>query len=359
MREIPAARDGGAEPIHADIAAAGVLGALREQDPAGWDQALEALDYIPVNYSSAWIDYQLAYQRGHGGKWLDASLILHHDHRPCGVWPITYSVKDDRPSFTSQGLPLAPPLFVKDLPDRSRKRQVQNCLRAWQRICASYAIAEFRSAESFNDQANRGMSEWHDQFLRLGGRAVLRHELFVDLSLDIEMIKANFRKSYRSLITSGVRTWEVIEMTAEDPGSWAEFRELHLQVSGRVTRSPESWDLQYRAIADGKAFLIYLRDGGGKMVGGGFFAVTRDEGVYAVGAYDRSLFDKPLGHVVQYRAIELMKSRKMRWYKVGQRHYPSEQPAATDKEISISEFKQGFATHLFPHYILCHEHNPA
>jgi len=137
-----AARDADAEPIHADIAAAGVQGAFREHDLAGWKSALGALHYIPVNYSSAWIDYQLAYQRGHGGKWLDLSLILHHDHRPCGVWPITYSVKDNRPSFTSQGLLLSPPLFVKDLPNRSRKRQVQNCLRFWQRVCASHAIAE-------------------------------------------------------------------------------------------------------------------------------------------------------------------------------------------------------------------------
>lgn len=184
---------------------------------------------------------------------------------------------------------------------------------------------------------------------------MLRHELFVDLSLDIETIKANFRKSYKSLITSGTRSWAVGEMTAGHPALWEEFRELHLQVSGRVTRCPESWDVQHRAIAEGDAFLVYLRDSNGKMVGGGFFATTRDEGAYAVGAYDRSLFDKPLGHVVQFRAIELMKSRKLRWYKIGQRHYPSELATATDKEISISEFKQGFATHLFPQFVLCHE----
>jgi FemAB family protein len=345
--------------MHEFLAAAGVQGAFRDQDPAGWEQTLAALEYIPVNYSSAWIDYQLAFQRGHGGQWLDASLVLHHDHRPCGVWPITYSIKGDTPSLTSQGLPLSPPLFVKDLPERSRKRQVQSCLRAWAGVYESHSDSQFRSAESFIDEAGRGMSEWHDQCLRQGAQAILRHELFVDLSLEIEAIKANLRKSYRSLITSGTRAWEVGEMTAEDPALWAEFRELHLQVSGRATRCSESWDLQHRAIAEGAAFLVYLRDSGRRMVGGGFFAITRDEGVYGVGAYDRSLFDKPLGHVVQYRAIELMKSRKLRWYKIGQRHYPSEQPVASDKEISISEFKQGFATHLFPHFILFHEHKPA
>ena len=79
---------------------------------------------------------------------------------------------------------------------------------------------------------------------------------------------------------------------------------------------------------------------------------VRDECAYGVGTYDRSLFEKPLGHVVQYCAIELMKARELRWYKIGQRPYPSEQPRATDKEFSIAEFKQGFATHLFPQYVL-------
>jgi len=66
-------------------------------------------------------------------------------------------------------------------------------------------------------------------------------------------------------------------------------------------------------IGNQNAFSVYLRDTEGAMIGGGFFNFTRDEGVYSVGAYDRSLFDKPLGHVVQFRAIEELKSRGIRW----------------------------------------------
>ncbi len=92
----------------------------------------------------------------------------------------------------------------------------------------------------------------------------------------------------------------------------------------------------------------------GQMVGGGFFSTSRDEGQYSVGAYDRSLFDKPLGHVVQYRAIEEMRGRGIRWYKLGARPYLSDIPIPTDKEMSISDFKQGFASHIFPRYCLKH-----
>lgn len=91
------------------------------------------------------------------------------------------------------------------------------------------------------------------------------------------------------------------------------------------------------------------------MVGGGLFSFTSDEGLYVVGAYDRSLFDKPLGHVVQYRAIEELKKRDVKWYKIGTRPYSSNAPTPTDKEISIAKFKQGFASHVFPYYFLTHK----
>jgi len=341
--------------IAATVAVAGWHTTPRERNLTVWEETLAALHYIPVAYSSASIDYQLAYQRGHGGEWVDISMILYHDHRPCGVWPLSFSVKDHRPSLSSHGLPLLPPLFVKDLPERSRKSQIQNSLQVLERICAAGEVPDRSSAESFVDRAEAGSSEWHDQLMRAGARATLRHELFVDLSLELDAIKAHFRKSYRSLITSGARVWQVGHMTATDPPLWSEFRKLHLQVAGRMTRSAESWDEQHRAIAAGHAFLVFLRDSDGKMVGGGFFNTTRDEGVYGVGAYDRALFDKPLGHVVQYRAIELMKGRGLRWYKIGQRPYASEQPPATEKELSIAEFKHGFATHLFPQYVLHHD----
>ena len=161
--------------ITSAIQATGAHATFRETDPASWDRTLLALHYIPVSYSSASIEYQLAYQRGFGGKWSDISLILDHDHRPCGVWPLSFSVKDDRPSVTSHGLAVLPPLFVKDLPDRSRKSVVQSCLRLWKQICVAGEIATRISSESFVDRAEKGLSEWHDQLLRDGADRPLVH----------------------------------------------------------------------------------------------------------------------------------------------------------------------------------------
>ena len=337
------------------LAAVGERATSRQENHVLWSQTLEELSHIPVSYSHAAIDYQLAYHRGHGGDWWDISLVLYHDGRPCGVWPLSFSVNSGKASLTSYGFPVLPPFFVNGFLDKSRKTLVKECLDLLGEICRTGSVPEWESAESFAGQSGVGLSEWHDQSLRRGATVILRHELFVDLSVEIATLKARFRKSYKSLITSGTRTWQVSVMTEANQKVWSEFRELHLKVSGRVTRSAESWEFQHQAIVDRNAFLVVLRNDRGGMVGGGFFNMTRDEGVYGVGAYDRSLFDKPLGHVVQYRAIEEMKSRGLRWYKIGMRPYSAELPTPTEKELSIAEFKQGFGANLFPQYVLRHE----
>jgi hypothetical protein len=64
----------------------------------------------------------------------------------------------------------------------------------------------------------------------------------------------------------------------------------------------------------------------------------------------------PFQHLAhaQYRAIEELKKRDVRWYKLGARPYPKHFPVPSAKEISIGEFKQGFASHLYPRIILEH-----
>jgi len=318
-----------------------------------WEETFNHLSYKPVAYSNASIDYQLAYQHGHGGTWHDLSTVIFWDNKPVALWPLSISIKENTAKITSQGLPVMAPIFVADSPIISRKRIIKVCLELADTLAIAHNISEWESGESFSNSI--GLSEWHVQSMARDSLCHLVHELYLDLGMDIAEIKRNFRKSYKSLIVSGSKLWTVGVLDGQkDERVWQEFRDLHFSVSGRVTRSDETWMMQYQDIESGRAFFVWLRNSEGEMVGGGLFNFTEDEGVYAVAAYDRSLFDKPLGHVVQYRAIEELKKRKVSWYKIGVRPYGSDNPRPTDKEIKIGEFKQGFSSHCFPHYRLIH-----
>lgn len=340
------------ENIKQLAASYGLSVSLRTCELDAWSETLGRCAYVPVMYTNSSIEFQWAYQRGHGGNWEDLSLLIYWDNKPMAIWPLSMAHKVGRAIFNSHGLAMLPPIFSADCPTPSRKRITKSCLDLADAIASTVGLEWWESAELFSD--TNALSDWHVEAMARRATCNMLHELFLDLRPGMAEIKRNFRKSYKSLISSGLGLWSVDVLDTVDESVWSEFRQLHLNASGRKTRSDETWALHLQDIGAQQAFLVYLRDSGGVMVGAGFFNYTRDEGLYAVAAYDRALFDKPLGHVVQYRAIEELKKRGVRWYKIGLRPYPAEMPSPTAKEISIGEFKQGFASHMFPRFGLRH-----
>lgn len=280
----------------------------------------------------------------------DISIILRNEHQDVyGVWPLTVALHNNQYILSSYGQPVHPPLFVQALSIKKKKKLAKQCFELCETLARKYQLSSWQSIESYPPNKH-SLSDWYQVALNAGMTTHMQHELFVDLSLSIAEIKRYFRKSYGSLINQGLRVWNVAVLEGENRAVWRQFHALYDRVAGKKIRSERAWDLQYQAIVEGHAILIYLTDDQGGMVGGGYFYTSRDECVYAVAAYDRALFDKPLGHVVQYRLIETMKDKGLQWYKIGPIVYPQDAP--TQKELSIAHFKQGFSTHCVPSFLL-------
>lgn len=93
--------------------------------------------------------------------------------------------------------------------------------------------------------------------------------------------------------------------------------------------------------------MVMMYDSSDELIGASFFQVCNLHGMYSVAAYNRSLFDQPIAHVSQWYAIRHMKALGVRWYYIGRIFYPCDRENPTAKELSISRFKEGFATDLF------------
>ncbi len=324
----------------------------RISNEAVWDEVLSSCNYLPATYTNSNILYQWQYQRGLDGCCQDLSIIINSNNKPVAIWPLSLSKIDNFYSLTSHGLPVHPPLFVKGCSVSIQKRIIKCCFELSNIISNVSGIKMWQSSDSFLDL--NGLSSWHILAKGGGAKSVLAYDLFIDLRQDLNQIKSGFRRSYRSLVNSGLKNWTVGILDVPNKKVWQSFKDLHKKVAGRTTRNNETWEIQFNDIANQQAFLIYLLNNDGEMDGAGFFNFTKDEGLYSVAAYKRELFDKPLGHVVQYRAIEELKKRKVRWYKLGSRPYATDNPPPSKKEISIGEFKQGFASHIFPRYLITH-----
>lgn len=343
-------REGLVQQFDSMLAVFGLAAKYRCDCHNEWQAVAEQLDYYPVNYSEAWIDYQTSYWEGKGTEIHDVSVVIYYEHRPVGIWPVSLT-GGGVGVIGSSGGELQPPIFDHRLVLKAVRKIISACLDLVDAFCRTNAILAWSGTEL--QPGKHWLSEWQIEAMQRGAEAVLRHDVFVDLSLDMAAIKSRFRKSYKSLITSGAKHFQVGVIGREGSAEiWKEFRSLHLAAAGRATRTEESWDLQYTALRNGEIFLVELRDHTGRMVGGALFNLTRDEGYYSVGAYDRDLFDKPIGHLIQYRAIEEMKRLGLRWYHIGKRPFPGEQPALTEKQLAIVHFQNGFATHILPRFIL-------
>lgn len=130
----------------------------------------------------------------------------------------------------------------------------------------------------------------------------------------------------------------------EAANKFDEFRNLHLEVAGRVTRSLETWNIQRAQLLNGfaKLICIFLE---GNLVGCSYISCNRSSALYAVGVYRRDLSHLHLGHLAQWCAIEELNKVGIFKYRLGHLDSSLDKPIST-KEISIGQFKKGFANQI-------------
>ena len=326
---------------------------FRSKCGAQWGDIVAQIADVPTQYLEHLVDYQSTVFHFLSEQVVDISLVLYSDRKVCGVWPLFLDLnnKESIKSINDQfGGIVIPPLFIDSIPKKTERRIIKACNRFLDSLARRIGCEVLRTSEL---SGSGYVSQWHQ--IALENDAYLdrvNYELYVDLTLSIEEIRKAIRKSYKPLVSSGLKNWEVTVLDQYCEKTWNRFRELHKSVSGGITRPIESWDIQHNAIKCGNAFLVYVSGGDGEMVGGGLFDMSGNEGNYSVATYKKSLSDQPLGHLVQYHALLKIKEKGRSRYYIGSRFYREELPVVTEKQVNISSFKAGFSTFVLPRVTL-------
>ena len=309
-----------------------------------WRQvlALASLDNCISDIES--IDYYIEYFKDKS-NFESLSSVVFQNSQPIAVFILEIANEGKNKVVTSNGGNITSPIYLKDLSKKMIKK-INESLHS--------AISEFRK-ESFEycfeyELNENGCSDWYLNLVTKYSVKEIVHNLYVDLSFPLEDIKRNFRKSFRPLVNRGVELWDVkiIDYESSDiDEQFITFRDFHSLVAGYKSRSNKSWALQADMVKVGKAFVVSIFDND-ELIGFGFFPKNGTHCVYAVGVYDRNKFSQPLGHVVQFKAIEYMKKIGVKKYLLGIRFFSAQQRLASEKEINISHFKEGFANLMLP-----------
>lgn len=338
---------------------------LLREDEDSWNSCLSAFPhdkYVSVQYKPSFIRYQEEYFTHVYEEYTDCSLILKRGGIVVGIWPLCLYYSNNEILLGSNGSDIVEPLF-SNLPKAEAQRDViQQIIDAFVFLHSDPSIPLSNCCLSAVTTMDEGMSQWQRKWMEAGAICSrVSWWAYADLSLPTEEIQRRIRRTNRYSIEKARQEYDVAIYDSEYEINevFDRFREFHCEVSGRMTRSQSTWDLQRDSILSnsditGWDFVISLRDKvSTKLVGMALYTATPQTGYYAVAAYDRKRFDRPVGHVAQAVAMEYMKSKGVRWYEIGERSYPGDL-GVNDKLINIGKYKEGFATHIFPriHMIL-------
>ena len=270
---------------------------------------------------------------------INLSIVLYDDHQAVGILPLlVHKNKKNEWVLSSNGIEIVEPIFKKSIGEKVRKKLESKILNLIFDLSRELKInkCQFTNMDLFR------LSKWYIKLLELAEETFTTYHCLIDLSLSIEEIRSQFRKSFKSLINKGLREWNVQVHDDVTQEQFEKFRLLHKSVVGKSTRSIESWNKQKQQIDACEAFVVTVTDKKDLLVGAGLFTYTKDLGRYSVGVY--RLENDSLGHVVQMKSIETFKKKSIGWYEMGEKYLNIDKIPPTEKELSISFFLEGFAT---------------
>jgi len=311
-------------------------------DSDNWQSVLKSCATVPsIFHLLNTVHYYIAYFSKESA--VNLSMVLYDNKQAVGLMPLmAHKNEQSEWVLSSNGVEIVEPIFSQSLARKVKKRLEVQLFNLISDLSRQLNIGQ---CQFVNIECSE-LSSWYVMCAERAKEAFSTHHLLVDLSLSFEDIRLKFRKSFKPLINKGLREWQVEVHEQVTSELFERFRLLHKSVAGRSTRPIESWDKQKEQIDSMESFIVTVSDEDNVLIGAGLFTYSRYSGLYCVGAYKRELFDKPLGHAVQMKAIETFKNNGLKWYEIGQKHLKIDKIPATEKELSISHFKEGFATHI-------------
>ena len=219
-------------------------------------------------------------------------------------------IKPDTLSGRGGGVLLPPLLCENGNTMESKRKLLRKCITALGELCKKFRIIKFKTADT---AFYGGTTVWIQMLLEEGASCCgVDNECYVDLSLSEQEILAQIRRTNKYSIQKSKELWKseiVIGQSGRDKveSCFESFRKLHAEVSGRVTRSRKTWDMQCEAVLRTNDFVVLLYDEEGGLIGASLYSTTGSVGSYSVAAYKRELFSQPVGHISQWLAIQHMK----------------------------------------------------
>ena len=307
-------------------------------------EKLEELENLPWRYSLSAQKYYSAYFQNDKSIIENLVLTIFQGNHLIGITAISIT-KIDR-MITSNGEAVLLPFLVDTITFLAREYIMNLFIDLILQIKKAFNL----QSPVFQTYSVNLLPSISERLLEISKRVVEREVYLKDCRGDQSELWTGIRKSYKSKINKGLREVTHGILTGQEASVlFDSFKQLHLEVSGHKTRSDITWQIQKSEVLNKSAFLTFTKIGE-ELIGCSFVSHTRYSAIYGVGVYKRELLDMNLGHISQWISIQQLNRIGVREYRLGHLEMDCNMPYSS-KELSIANFKKGFATEIKYEYL--------
>lgn len=326
---------------------------IREDLLPEWDDFVDRSDDAWFWHRRAYIEFRVELAGRHLVR--DESFLLIENASIVAICPAVIEARSEGKSryreFAFGGDPLPMPALRNELSRAKRQEALEQYVAVLKELAVKHEVqyGSFRVPGLAPARYHGGLPPTNP-LVRYGFIDLPYQTQVVDLRQDDKVLWDDVRKGHKHAINRAAKELvvEVWEQGSITDGKFEEYQALHIRDAGRQVRSQKSYEMMRKWIKAGHGALVEARVGSDP-VAYAFVILFKDGAYYGSGCQDPESRDLGATHLVQWRTIEWLRRKGVRFYELGIQHYgPQWFLTPSPKDITIARFKRGFGGSAVP-----------
>ena len=320
---------------------------------SSWNDLLSEMDGPIHNCNWNNLSYYSAYE-----KMANYSRAVFYENKLVALFPFAKNYSEEKINFSFGNNLIFAPVFSHSINTSIRKKIYVYFFKL---IKEQFDLKKLQlkiqvSPIYFDNNKANLLSKNQFELIEFSKSYIVHNTLILDLGKNEDLLLSNMSKYHRRNIlrASKIKKLEfnVVNFKKKDEvkKKFHEFRKYHKISAGRVTRPIKTWEIMLDKIFESEADLFYLNYNN-KSISYLYCAKFSN---YAWGWTQVNVrnfeFLSPR-HFLEWNAIKYYKKKKFNFYEIGERFNDQKNFKPTDKEKSISEFKEKFGSDKYPKVI--------
>ena len=313
-----------------------------------WEAAVAVFANITIGYSPLIMEYAIHYS---GKRFKEnISFVVIDGKQYLALCPLFIENVNNINQFSSANDYLRSPLIDCSLQANMRKIISKFIIKNIDELALRNKVLKYKVM--IDPLTQKLDSEQYNWLMRYGYIDASINTNIINLKETKEMLWSHIRKGHKHNIKQGRKYCKVAVWDYSNPDYEKHelYRLMHHKVSGRITRSLRTFELQYDCLKNDEAILIGLFCDN-KWIAFGCFVHLNKKAIYSSSVQNPEELDisVPLGHLMIWTAIEYYNNREFDLLEIGWQHYSTQIfDHPSKKEIDVSLFKRGFGGKTYP-----------